>query len=52
MEGREAIFSEEVRAEIEGRLRSRMAPLAIGRLISEELIADRRQEALAELAES
>jgi hypothetical protein len=39
----------EAKAEIELRLHARLAGLAPGRLVSEELIADRRLEAAAEL---
>ncbi len=38
----------ETRANVERRLRARLASLAPGRMISEELIADRREEAEAE----
>lgn len=39
----------ETRANVERRLRARLAAVAPGRLVSEELIADRRREAEAEL---
>ena len=42
----------ETRENVERRVRSRFAPLPAGRLVSEELIADRRLEARKEREES